>query len=393
MGVLCAVTAQTPHNSVPYLLAVRRGARKHVIRGGGQSTLMPVIRRGVLPRLADLYNFLMATSMLNLTLVLVASWLSMSLIFAGLYNALPAGSLGAEGFELTTFWDIFFVSACVLSGVEIDARAHSTGARLVYMAQGLVSLVWLAVVIGIIVDRISRPHPRIRFSKTAILGHMDGQLCFECRMANLRSSPIHDATVTLTLQMAYRTAEGRAGYRGVELRPQRATMTSMTLMWTVYHRVTPDSPLYGLTPEHMLRNLARISVNVSGIDSAQEKAVRVSHIYELPDLNWGGVFADLMEFTPRQQISCTDALWADRLLCCQTQRQGFFGSTVACMNVGNLDTVHGGDWEWTNPILPSFCPGCDPPVSDAGATAPASTGSLQTPLLRSSGAQDVPDHA
>ncbi len=94
---------------------------------------MEVVRLGVWPVVSDGYNFLMRTSFINLSLVLLGAWLGISVLFAAAFYAMPMGSLQAEADELTTFWDIFFVSSCVMSDVEIGARPVSVPARLLYL--------------------------------------------------------------------------------------------------------------------------------------------------------------------------------------------------------------------------------------------------------------------
>ena len=94
---------------------------------------MEVIRYGVWPVLSDAYNFLMRTSFVTLSLVMLAAWLGISVMFAGAYYTMPSGAFQAEDETLDAFWDVFFVSACVMSDVEIGARPVSVAARLVYL--------------------------------------------------------------------------------------------------------------------------------------------------------------------------------------------------------------------------------------------------------------------
>jgi len=96
---------------------------------------MEVVRYGVWPVLSDGYNFLMRTSFVTLSLVLLGAWLSISVVFAAAFYTMPAGSLQTEAETMSNFWDVFFVSACVMSDVEIGARPVSVPARLIYLLE------------------------------------------------------------------------------------------------------------------------------------------------------------------------------------------------------------------------------------------------------------------
>ena len=67
------------------------------------------------------------------------------------------------------------------------------------------------IMVGLLFVKISRAKKRSRtlmFSKTAVINHRDGELCFMFRVADMRKSHLLDATVRAAVISKRTTAEG-----------------------------------------------------------------------------------------------------------------------------------------------------------------------------------------
>ncbi len=266
------------------------------------------------------------------------------------------------------------------------------------------------------------PHVR----NPTLLQMHDGRLMLETRVANLRSVPINDAEVTIMLASSYRvrsiphllpaskresctelllhifaqTAEGRVGYRGVELAPLRKKMQSLHTMWNIYHVIDETSPLFGTDPAELTRDFTQVSVTIAGVDCAQEKPVRVSQAYGMGDIVFGGAYRDVLSFHKRERMTCSERFFSTHPCgshqwvppCCAGPGVEFH-NVYSRLSTHLLDTVDGGERGWTHRILPEHGRGVHSsmPKADEGGTVSATAAAspsaslngshLQKPLL------------
>lgn len=257
----------------------------------------------------------------------------------------------------------------------------------------------------------------------SILQVHDGQLKLEIRVANLRSVSINDAEVTIMMSSSYRvrnaanfnapshsrqsnayvmqTAEGRVGYRGVELKPQRKALQSLHMMWNIYHVIDEASPLFGRDPEELTRDFTQVTATITGVDCAQEKPVRVTQAYGMGDIVFGGAFRDLLSFHQREQITCSERFFSTHpcgthalLPSCCAGPPIEFHNVYSRMSTHLLHKVDGGERSWSHPVHPRHAQGTHSNMPGAvrgtpSTTATATAGSLNegggrgldTPLL------------
>src|SRR5262249_20689241 len=68
--------------------------------------------------------------------------------------------------------------------------------------------------------------------------------------------------------------------------------------WTVLHRVDPQSPLYGHTPESLAGIEAELTLAVSGTDDTSLQTVHARWRYSHQAIAWGYRLADIVSETP-----------------------------------------------------------------------------------------------
>ena len=172
-----------------------------------------VRRRG--RRLQDLhlYQFFLRLSWPLFFAVVLAGFLSVTAVFAGLYMA--AGPDGLQGIPpgtpFETFLHVFFFSVQTITTVGYGTIAPSGVAdNAVASIEAMMGVLGFAFSAGLLYGRFSRPNARILFSSNALIAPYEGGTSLQFRIANQRSNAIVDIEATVVLM----TVEGTAGTRG-----------------------------------------------------------------------------------------------------------------------------------------------------------------------------------
>ena len=117
-----------------------------------------------------------------------------------------------------------------------------------HIVAGITQLFRLAVVVGVVVDRISHPEAKLKFASRAIIGWFDRRPCLQFRVAWERDSRIMDAEMQVYMFVRYQTSEGSRGRRLIEVPLDVARMPVFFLSWNVRHFIDEDSPLWPYLP-------------------------------------------------------------------------------------------------------------------------------------------------
>jgi inward rectifier potassium channel len=72
----------------------------------------------------------------------------------------------------------------------------------------------------------------------------------------------------------------------------------MRRSWTVLHRIEPDSPLFGQTPESVVREEVELIVTLVGTDDTSLQPVHARNQYHENEILWGARHADILSENP-----------------------------------------------------------------------------------------------
>ena len=136
------------------------------------------------------------------------------------------------------------------------------------------------------------------FSQSAVISNLDGVPTLQFRTANARGNHVVAAEATVALIRWEETAEGRALYRMHDLPLIRAKSPAFKNTWLLMHRITPDSPLHGMTPESTVELDIEIAVTLMGIDGTTAQTIHANHSYVAEDLRYGQRFVDMLSDMP-----------------------------------------------------------------------------------------------
>jgi inward rectifier potassium channel len=223
--------------------------------------------------------------------LLVALVLLLNLAFALIY--LEIG--GVAGARPGSLEDAFFFSVETMATIGYGSMyPASPAANGMMVVEAIIGLLVTALSTGLVFARFSRLRGRVVFSERLALSPLDGVPTVQIRVGNERSNRIFDATFALLLTRSVRTAEGVSFYRTEDLKLVRERAHSLSRSWTLLHRITPDSPLFGETPESLAAAEAEIIVALSGVDETSLQPIHARHQWETPHWAWGARLADIL---------------------------------------------------------------------------------------------------
>jgi hypothetical protein len=228
-----------------------------------------------------------------------------------------------------------YVAMAVMSDTDSGVAVDGIGKQLLYLIEGITQLVSLAVLVGVVVDRVTHPHVRIKFAERAILGWYNRKPCLQLRFAWERNSQLLDSEVKVYVFEAYRTAEGESGRRMVELKLQMSKMPMFFLTWNVRHVIDETSPLFGLLSQigfdqncvsfacgrapcvqasavTSLRDL-ELLVYFRGKDTTQRETLRAIHTYSGEDIEVNAMYEDVINHETSEDGTMTTVLNLRRL--------------------------------------------------------------------------------
>lgn len=221
-------------------------------------------------------------------------------VFALAYLALgPAALAGTEALGLS---DPFLGAFCFSVGVFTTVGTgpmHAVGSTANWLValESLIGVMSLIGVGGLLLARLTRPRPHIRFSQSAVIAPYGDGRGFMFRIVNLQPSELSDVEARVSLAW-FEDVNGQRLRRFHQLELERHKVEFFSLHWTVVHPIDGTSPLRRITPERLRRSEAEFLVQVSGLDETFSTRVisRSSYLWE--EVRWDGKFADIFVPAP-----------------------------------------------------------------------------------------------
>lgn len=252
-----------------------------------------------------LYHSLITMSRGKFLLLIVAYYALANAFFAGLY--LLAGiehlSNPPAGFW-PQFWHAYFFSAQTLTTVGYGSVAPiGLAANVIAAVEALIGLLTFALATGLLYGRFARPKARLRFSDHAVIApHRDNTNALMFRLVNIVESQIVNMEAKVFLSMMDFNRGGSRIFQPLNLDISNVAMLSLS--WTVVHTLTPESPLWGLSQEQLLKADAEILILLMGYDDTFAQEVNARYSYTGNEIRWGHKFTPM--FFPKEEGTILD---------------------------------------------------------------------------------------
>lgn len=227
--------------------------------------------------------------------LVAASLLATNAFFATLYVSLGEGALHApaETGIHARFLVAFFFSVQTFATIGYGQIAPvGVAPNVLVTLESYYSILYVALVTGLVFARFARPTARILFSECGVIAPYRGGTAFMMRLVNARRSQLIDV-MTRIIVASWREVDGKRIRAFDQLQLERTTVSFLPLHWTVVHPIDEGSPFYGMTAEEFTLADPEFMVLVSGIDETFVSTVHARTSYCGPEIRWGARFADI----------------------------------------------------------------------------------------------------
>ncbi len=245
------------------------------------------------------YHVLAETTWPRFFGLLFVGYVLVNLAFALAYVACGPGALegGHAGDDAAgRFTDAFFFSVQTLATIGYG-RITPVGvaANTLVALEALVGIVGFAMATGLAFARFSRPSAHILWSERAVIAPHRGAAAFMFRLANQRRSQLLQLEAQVILARFVTGADGRRVRRFEPLPLERSKVMFLPLHWTVVHAIAPESPLYGVGRDELLRDEAEVLVLLTAFDETSSQTVHARTSYHADEIDFGARFVDMFQ--------------------------------------------------------------------------------------------------
>src|ERR1700730_15051560 len=239
----------------------------------------------------DAYQWMLGLSWPQFAAFVAGIYVALNLVFATLY---VLGGDSIAGMIPGSFMESFFFSVQTLATVGYGHMyPHTLYGHLVTTVEIMTGVFLLAVMTGLIFVRFSRPTARILFSKSAIIGVLNGRPMLMVRVGNLRHHSMVEAEFRIMFHRDEPLLEGGDFRYFYNLKLQFDRLAEFPAALTLRHVIDEQSPLYGATRGTLESGRAMLVASVVGIDPVIPAAVQTQQDYTWRDIQFDQRFVEI----------------------------------------------------------------------------------------------------
>ncbi len=255
------------------------------------------VRRTGMPLVTSLslYHTLLSMSWRSFLLLVLLLYFLSNIVFGVAYAVLGAGSLVDVSSAPTEnlFIRGFFFSVQTFATIGYGT-IHPSGIvpNLLVTVESYYSLIANALITGVVFARFARPNAKVIFSDLAVVAPYRGITGLMVRLVNGRNNQLIEVAATL-IYSRFVEEHGKVVRRFDSLALEREKVSFFPLAWTIVHPITKDSPLYGVTADHLERSDGEFLVLLTATDETFAAVVHTRSSYKPAEVRVGYKFANI----------------------------------------------------------------------------------------------------
>ncbi len=269
---------------------MRRRSRHHVAIRSGQVEFVKVNTDA--GKWRDVYRWLLGLTWPQFAAFVSVIYVALNLVFAVFYSLDPSSIAGTTMSQW--FLDCFFFSVQTLATVGYGhIYPQDVYGHVVSTAEIMTGVFLLAVMTGLIFVRFSRPVARVTFSRSIVIGPLNGKPTLMVRVGNENHHSMVEARFRIMYTRDQQLIEGGdfRYFHDLKLHFDRLTVFPAAL--TLRHEIDETSPLFGATIESLEAERALFFVSVVGIDPVIAAEVQTQKDYTFRDVQFGRRFVEI----------------------------------------------------------------------------------------------------
>jgi inward rectifier potassium channel len=261
-----------------------------------------VRRKGLRWRDANPYLMLIDTTWPRFLLVVLAGFLAINVIFAGLYLLNGIHYLRGLESDMGPFANAFFFSVHTLTTVGYgNVYPEGTGANVISSIEAATGLMAFAIATGLLYGRFSRPSARIIYSQNAIIAPYQDGTSLQFRVTNARRNVLMNMEARILL-MTVENSDGQLKRSFIDLPLERRGVYFFALTWTIVHPIDSESPFFGKSREDLAKVSAELLILLQGFDDTFSQVVHSRYSYRHDELVWGAKFIPSFKVDPKGDL-------------------------------------------------------------------------------------------
>jgi inward rectifier potassium channel len=263
--------------------------------------------------LRDPYHLAVALTWRQFFATLLAIYLLVNVVFAGLFWLIPGSVANARPHN---FGDAFFFSIETLATVGYGEMYPATlYGHVIASTEIICGLGFTAILTGLTFVRFSRPRAKLVFASNPVVAMHNGKPTLMLRVGNGRLGVLLDAVAKLNVLLSPISSEGKRFRRAQELRLERAHLPAFPLTWTLMHVLDEQSPLHGYDRAQMIAAGTQVFVTLEARDPTLAAVVHDIRTYAAEDIRFGMRYMDAVTMaedgTPVADLTRIGALEPD----------------------------------------------------------------------------------
>jgi inward rectifier potassium channel len=242
----------------------------------------------------DVYHWLLGLRWPQFALFVATVYVGLNLFFALIYSIQPNSVAGTTTSEW--FLDCFFFSVQTLATVGYGHMYPQTiYGHIISTIEIMTGVFLLAVMTGLIFVRFSRPVARVLFSRSIVIGPLNGKPTLMVRVGNENHHSMVEAKFRIMYTHDQQLAEGGDFRYFHDLKLHFDQLTVFPAALTLRHEIDEKSPLFGATIESLEAERALLFVSVVGIDPVIATEVQTQQDYSWRDVKFGHRFVEIYQ--------------------------------------------------------------------------------------------------
>jgi inward rectifier potassium channel len=220
-------------------------------------------RLGGMHTFRDLYKYLTEIRWRTFFLWTISTYLLINVLFATFYMIGGIEDISGINHKSNHFLNAFFFSVQTFTTVGYGFLAPvGPIAGIISTIEAFIGLMYFALITGLLYGRFSKPSSKISFARNVLLTDYEDGKAIMFKMVNMRNSVLLKASVNCTLLM--NDPNQKRSFHRIPLELDYIQFFPLT--WTVVHKITEDSPFYGLTIDQIRTWKAELLVMVEAFD-------------------------------------------------------------------------------------------------------------------------------
>ncbi len=247
-----------------------------------------IIKHGGKKGFRDIFKYLLEISWGRFFMILFLGYISLNLIFTGLYLLVGYEMIhGVSPEEGPIFFQVFFFSIQTFTTVGYGALYPSGfGTQFIAAAEAFFGLLSFSIATGLAYGRFSRPNSKIIFSDKILYAKYQDGYSIKAKLVNERDNVLLEVSAKIILSMDKKNATGsyERTYYNLPLEIDQVELLPYT--WTLVHKIDEESPFWGKTKDEICMLNPEFLILTKGFDEIFSQHVHRKRSYVAQEIGW-----------------------------------------------------------------------------------------------------------